>query len=35
MGERTEQTNVIIVETGEELKDFTQYPDLDPLGTEV
>lgn len=35
MGERTEQTNVIIVETGEELKDFTQYPDIIPPETEV
>lgn len=35
MGERTEQNNVIIVETGEELKDLTQYPDIIPPETEV
>lgn len=35
MNERTEQNNVIIVETGEELKDLSQYPDLIPPKTEV
>jgi len=35
MGERTEQDKIIIVETGEELKDLSQYPDLTPPETEV
>lgn len=34
MGERTEQ-NIIVAETGEELKDLTQYPDIIPTETEV
>ena len=35
MGERTEQDKIIIVETGEELKDLSQYPDLTYPKTEV